>query len=125
MSGFVTELVVFFGKITSPQYLLMPKMLINFVIAIGTILNPYLLSMSPQMFYGYQCLLLDISQTIYWVFWLLWWLGGDHGIQTLISYLRSAPIRQDYNFLGISKSYTRLCCTKHKHIGTQQILRNK
>nr|YP_009524982.1 NADH-plastoquinone oxidoreductase subunit 4 [Meconopsis racemosa]YP_010308333.1 NADH dehydrogenase subunit 4 [Meconopsis racemosa var. racemosa]UER99638.1 NADH-plastoquinone oxidoreductase subunit 4 [Meconopsis punicea]AXR92257.1 NADH-plastoquinone oxidoreductase subunit 4 [Meconopsis racemosa]AXR92341.1 NADH-plastoquinone oxidoreductase subunit 4 [Meconopsis racemosa]AXR92425.1 NADH-plastoquinone oxidoreductase subunit 4 [Meconopsis racemosa]AXR92509.1 NADH-plastoquinone oxidoreductase su len=55
MSGFVAELVVFFGIITSPKYLLMPKILITFVMAIGMILTPiYSLSMSRQMFYGYK-----------------------------------------------------------------------
>lgn len=55
MSGFVAELVIFFGIITSPKYLLMPKILITFVMAIGMILTPiYLLSMSRQMFYGYK-----------------------------------------------------------------------
>lgn len=53
MSGFVAELVVFFGLITSPKFLLMPKTLITFVMAIGMILTPiYLLSMLRQMFYG-------------------------------------------------------------------------
>jgi NAD(P)H-quinone oxidoreductase subunit 4 len=33
MSGFVAELVVFFGLITSPKFMLMPKMLITFVMA--------------------------------------------------------------------------------------------
>nr|YP_006665830.1 NADH-plastoquinone oxidoreductase subunit 4 [Elodea canadensis]AEY84703.1 NADH-plastoquinone oxidoreductase subunit 4 [Elodea canadensis] len=55
MSGFVAELVVFFGIITSPKYLLMPKILITFIMAIGMILTPiYLLSMLRQMFYGYK-----------------------------------------------------------------------
>ncbi|KAI3881386.1 hypothetical protein MKW92_008673 [Papaver armeniacum] len=55
MSGFVAELVIFFGIITSPKYLLMPKILITFVMAIGMILTPiYSLSMSRQMFYGYK-----------------------------------------------------------------------
>ncbi|MCL7023719.1 hypothetical protein MKW94_000987 [Papaver nudicaule] len=55
MSGFVAELVVFFGIITSPKYLLMPKILITFIMAIGMILTPiYSLSMSRQMFYGYK-----------------------------------------------------------------------
>nr|YP_010291587.1 NADH-plastoquinone oxidoreductase subunit 4 [Rapatea paludosa]ULQ67594.1 NADH-plastoquinone oxidoreductase subunit 4 [Rapatea paludosa] len=55
MSGFVAELVVYFGLITSPKYLLMPKGLIIFVMAIGMILTPiYLLSMLRQMFYGYK-----------------------------------------------------------------------
>ena len=55
MSGFVAEFVVFFGLITSTKYLLMPKMLITFVMAIAMILTPiYLLSMLRQMFYGYK-----------------------------------------------------------------------
>nr|YP_009581410.1 NADH-plastoquinone oxidoreductase subunit 4 [Eranthis stellata]QBK49475.1 NADH-plastoquinone oxidoreductase subunit 4 [Eranthis stellata] len=55
MSGFVAELVVFFGLITSQKYLLMPKILITFLTAIGMILTPiYSLSMLRQMFYGYK-----------------------------------------------------------------------
>nr|YP_010290356.1 NADH-plastoquinone oxidoreductase subunit 4 [Anarthria humilis]ULQ64122.1 NADH-plastoquinone oxidoreductase subunit 4 [Anarthria humilis] len=55
MSGFVAELVVYFGLITSPKYILMPKMLITFGMGIGMILTPiYLLSMLRQMFYGYK-----------------------------------------------------------------------
>nr|YP_010354694.1 NADH-plastoquinone oxidoreductase subunit 4 [Eleutherococcus eleutheristylus]UOG86473.1 NADH-plastoquinone oxidoreductase subunit 4 [Eleutherococcus eleutheristylus] len=55
MSGFVAELIVFFGIITSQKYLLMPKILITFVMAIGMILTPiYSLSMLRQMFYGYK-----------------------------------------------------------------------
>nr|WBU14602.1 NADH dehydrogenase subunit D [Floscopa scandens] len=55
MSGFVAELVVFLGIITSQKYFLLPKILIIFVMAIGMILTPiYLLSMSRQMFYGYK-----------------------------------------------------------------------
>nr|YP_009468068.1 NADH-plastoquinone oxidoreductase subunit 4 [Aristida ternipes]AVA08346.1 NADH-plastoquinone oxidoreductase subunit 4 [Aristida ternipes] len=55
MSGFVAELVVFFGLITSPKFMLMAKMLIIFVMAVGMILTPiYLLSMLRQMFYGYK-----------------------------------------------------------------------
>nr|ANO45636.1 NADH-plastoquinone oxidoreductase subunit 4 [Petermannia cirrosa] len=55
MSGFVAELVVFFGIITSSKYLFMSKALITFVMAIGMILTPiYLLSMLRQMFYGYK-----------------------------------------------------------------------
>nr|YP_009861423.1 NADH dehydrogenase subunit 4 [Zamioculcas zamiifolia]QIU83114.1 NADH dehydrogenase subunit 4 [Zamioculcas zamiifolia] len=55
MSGFVAESVVFFGIITSPKYLLIPKILLTFVMAIGMILTPiYSLSMSRQMFYGYK-----------------------------------------------------------------------
>uniref|UniRef100_A0AB38ZH95 NADH dehydrogenase subunit D n=1 Tax=Desmidorchis retrospiciens TaxID=197251 RepID=A0AB38ZH95_9GENT len=55
MSGFVAELIVFFGIITSQNFFLMPKILITFVMAIGMILTPlYSLSMSRQMFYGYK-----------------------------------------------------------------------
>ena len=55
MSGFVAELIVFFGIITSQKYFLMPKILITFVMAIGMILTPiYSLSMLRQMFYGYK-----------------------------------------------------------------------
>ena len=55
MSGFVAELIVFFGIITSQKYFLISKILIIFVMAIGMILTPiYLLSMSRQMFYGYK-----------------------------------------------------------------------
>lgn len=55
MSGFVAELIVFFGIITGQKYLLIPKLLITFVMAIGMILTPiYSLSMSRQMFYGYK-----------------------------------------------------------------------
>nr|QOL12352.1 NADH dehydrogenase subunit 4 [Campanula takesimana] len=57
MSGFVAELIVLWGIITSEKYLVMPKILITFVIAIGIILTPiYLLSMSRQIFYGYKLL---------------------------------------------------------------------
>nr|YP_011004100.1 NADH dehydrogenase subunit 4 [Crassula deltoidea]WPS93278.1 NADH dehydrogenase subunit 4 [Crassula deltoidea] len=55
MSGFVAELIVFFGIITSQKYLLMTKVLITCVMAIGIILTPiYSLSMLRQMFYGYK-----------------------------------------------------------------------
>ncbi|PRQ29754.1 putative NADH:ubiquinone reductase (H(+)-translocating) [Rosa chinensis] len=55
MSGFVAELIVFFGILTSQKYLLMTKVLITFVMAIGMILTPiYSLSMLRQMFYGYK-----------------------------------------------------------------------
>jgi NAD(P)H-quinone oxidoreductase subunit 4 len=55
MSGFVAELVVFFGIITSQKYFWLPKMLITFLMAIGIILTPiYSLSLSRQMFYGYK-----------------------------------------------------------------------
>ncbi|XP_057522466.1 NAD(P)H-quinone oxidoreductase chain 4, chloroplastic-like [Amaranthus tricolor] len=55
MSGFIAELIVFFGIITSQKYLLIPKILIIFGMAIGMVLTPiYLLSMLRQMFYGYK-----------------------------------------------------------------------
>nr|YP_009584678.1 NADH dehydrogenase subunit 4 [Viola phalacrocarpa]QBL56741.1 NADH dehydrogenase subunit 4 [Viola phalacrocarpa] len=55
MSGFFSELIVFWGIITDQKYLLMPKILITFVMAVGIILTPiYLLSMLRQMFYGYK-----------------------------------------------------------------------
>ncbi|KAM0028674.1 NAD(P)H-quinone oxidoreductase chain 4 [Helianthus debilis subsp. tardiflorus] len=55
MSGFVAEVLVFLGIIISQKYLLMPKIAITFVMAIGMILTPiYLLSMSRQIFYGYK-----------------------------------------------------------------------
>nr|YP_010142125.1 NADH dehydrogenase subunit 4 [Muntingia calabura]QQK92370.1 NADH dehydrogenase subunit 4 [Muntingia calabura] len=55
MSGFVAELLVFFGIITSQKYCLMPKILITLVMAIGMILTPiYSLSLLRQMFYGYK-----------------------------------------------------------------------
>nr|QFQ46756.1 NADH-plastoquinone oxidoreductase subunit 4 [Heteroblemma serpens] len=57
MSGFVAELIVFFGIITSQQYFIIPKILITLLMAIGMILTPiYLLSMLRQMFYGYKIL---------------------------------------------------------------------
>ena len=40
MSGFVAELIVFFGIITSQKYLFMMKILITFVTTIGIILTP-------------------------------------------------------------------------------------
>lgn len=49
MSGFVAELVVFFGLITSPKFLLMPKMLITFVMAIGMILTPIYLLINQKI----------------------------------------------------------------------------
>nr|YP_010024947.1 NADH-plastoquinone oxidoreductase subunit D [Colobanthus lycopodioides]QOQ35246.1 NADH-plastoquinone oxidoreductase subunit D [Colobanthus lycopodioides] len=64
MSGFIAELLVFFGIITSQKLLLMPKILIIFGMAIGMILTPiYSLSMSRQMFYGYK--LLNITNSYF------------------------------------------------------------
>nr|QWY89263.1 NADH-plastoquinone oxidoreductase subunit 4 [Testulea gabonensis] len=55
MSGFFSELIVFLGIITGQKYLLMPKILITFGMAVGMILTPiYLLSMLRQIFYGYK-----------------------------------------------------------------------
>nr|YP_010330726.1 NADH-plastoquinone oxidoreductase subunit 4 [Pilea dolichocarpa]UNY33865.1 NADH-plastoquinone oxidoreductase subunit 4 [Pilea dolichocarpa] len=55
MSGFVAELMVFFGILNSQKYLLQPKILITLVMAIGIILTPiYSLSLLRQMFYGYK-----------------------------------------------------------------------
>nr|YP_009054015.1 NADH dehydrogenase subunit 4 [Hanabusaya asiatica]AHY94472.1 NADH dehydrogenase subunit 4 [Hanabusaya asiatica] len=57
MSGFVAELIILWGIITSQKYLLLPKILMTFVIAIGIILTPiYSLSLLRQIFYGYKLL---------------------------------------------------------------------
>nr|YP_010047778.1 NADH-plastoquinone oxidoreductase subunit 4 [Pilea thymifolia]QPK42383.1 NADH-plastoquinone oxidoreductase subunit 4 [Pilea thymifolia] len=65
MSGFVAELVVFFGILTSKKYLLIPKILISFGMGIGIILTPiYSLSMLRQMFYGYK---LSNAQNSYFI----------------------------------------------------------
>nr|XP_048322425.1 NAD(P)H-quinone oxidoreductase chain 4, chloroplastic [Ziziphus jujuba var. spinosa] len=51
MSGFVAELIVFYSQ----KYLLITKIVITFVMAIGKILTLiYSLSMLRQMFYGYK-----------------------------------------------------------------------
>jgi NAD(P)H-quinone oxidoreductase subunit 4 len=53
MSGFVSELMVFFGMVTTSVYSPIFKACITVVEAIGIILTPiYLLSMVRQMFYG-------------------------------------------------------------------------
>jgi NAD(P)H-quinone oxidoreductase subunit 4 len=55
LSGFVAEFVIFLGLITSQKYLLIPKIIITFVIAVGIVLTPiYLLSILRQVFYGYK-----------------------------------------------------------------------
>nr|UJT97573.1 NADH-plastoquinone oxidoreductase subunit 4 [Fagus longipetiolata] len=55
MSGFVAELIVFFGIIPNQNLFLITKILITFVMAVGMILTPiYSLSMLRQMFYGYR-----------------------------------------------------------------------
>nr|YP_004769862.1 NADH-plastoquinone oxidoreductase subunit 4 [Wolffiella lingulata]AEK94475.1 NADH-plastoquinone oxidoreductase subunit 4 [Wolffiella lingulata] len=64
MSGFVAESIVFLGIISSQKYLLMTKILITFIMAIGIILTPiYLLSMLRQMFYGYK--LFNLSNSVF------------------------------------------------------------
>lgn len=53
MSGFVAELMVFFGVITSTSYSPSFRILITLLESLGIILTPiYLLSMLRQMFYG-------------------------------------------------------------------------
>jgi NAD(P)H-quinone oxidoreductase subunit 4 len=53
MSGFVSELMVFFGMVTTSVYSPIFKTWITVVEAIGIVLTPiYLLSMIRQMFYG-------------------------------------------------------------------------
>uniref|UniRef100_UPI0030FE9264 NADH dehydrogenase subunit D n=1 Tax=Polystichum piceopaleaceum TaxID=341147 RepID=UPI0030FE9264 len=55
MSGFVSELLVFSGVVTSKQYSFLFKAEITVLEAIGTVLaSIYLLSMLRQMFYGYR-----------------------------------------------------------------------
>jgi len=55
MSGFVAELIILLGIITNQKYLLITKILITFVTAIGMILTPiYSLFILRQMFYGYK-----------------------------------------------------------------------
>nr|YP_010376807.1 NADH-plastoquinone oxidoreductase subunit 4 [Adiantum malesianum]UPV69571.1 NADH-plastoquinone oxidoreductase subunit 4 [Adiantum malesianum] len=55
MSGFVSELLVFLGVVTSKQYSSAFKAGIAMLGAVGTILTPiYLLSMLRQLFYGYR-----------------------------------------------------------------------
>jgi NAD(P)H-quinone oxidoreductase subunit 4 len=55
MSGFVAEIMVFLGMLTTSAYSFNFRILITFIEAIGIILTPiYLLSMVRQMFYGYK-----------------------------------------------------------------------
>jgi len=55
MSGFVAELMVFIGMLTSSSYSFFFRFVIILIQAIGIILTPiYLLSMLRQMFYGYR-----------------------------------------------------------------------
>lgn len=53
MSGFVSELMIFFGMITTTSYSPLFRAAVTLIEAIGIILTPiYLLSMVRQMFYG-------------------------------------------------------------------------
>jgi NAD(P)H-quinone oxidoreductase subunit 4 len=55
MSGFVAEIMVFLGMLTSSSYSFTFRALVTLIEAIGIILTPiYLLSMVRQMFYGYK-----------------------------------------------------------------------
>lgn len=55
MSGFVAELMVFLGVVTSSAYSPFFRTVITLIEAIGIILTPiYLLSMIRQIFYGYK-----------------------------------------------------------------------
>jgi NAD(P)H-quinone oxidoreductase subunit 4 len=55
MSGFVAEIMIFLGMLTSASYSLTFRFVITFIEAIGIILTPiYLLSMIRQIFYGYK-----------------------------------------------------------------------
>jgi NAD(P)H-quinone oxidoreductase subunit 4 len=55
MSGFVAELMIFLGIVTSSVYSPLFRAIITFVEGIGIILTPiYLLSMVRKMFYGYN-----------------------------------------------------------------------
>ncbi|KAE9610899.1 putative NADH:ubiquinone reductase (H(+)-translocating) [Lupinus albus] len=51
MSGFVAEFLIFFGIITSQKYLLMTKILITFVTAIGMIFYGYKLFNTPNSYF--------------------------------------------------------------------------
>nr|YP_010047864.1 NADH-plastoquinone oxidoreductase subunit 4 [Pilea mollis]QPK42470.1 NADH-plastoquinone oxidoreductase subunit 4 [Pilea mollis] len=104
MSGFVAELVVFFGILTSKKYLLIPKILITFGMGIGIILTPiYSLSMLRQMFYGYK---LSNAQNSYFVD------SGPRELFLLISFLLpiiSIGIYPDFVFsLSVDKVETLL-----------------
>nr|YP_009547694.1 NADH-plastoquinone oxidoreductase subunit 4 [Antrophyum semicostatum]AYW16297.1 NADH-plastoquinone oxidoreductase subunit 4 [Antrophyum semicostatum] len=55
LSGFVSELLVFLGVVTSNKYTFAWKTGVTLLGAIGTVLTPiYLLSMLRQLFYGYK-----------------------------------------------------------------------
>nr|YP_010466112.1 NADH dehydrogenase subunit 4 [Haplopteris ensiformis]UQV94561.1 NADH dehydrogenase subunit 4 [Haplopteris ensiformis] len=55
MSGFVSELLVFLGVVTSHKYSFALKLAVTVFGGIGTVLTPiYLLSMLRQLFYGYR-----------------------------------------------------------------------
>jgi NAD(P)H-quinone oxidoreductase subunit 4 len=63
MSGFVAELMVFLGVLTSSAYSPLFRAIITIVEGIGIILTPiYLLSMVRKMFYGYNEIALKASK---------------------------------------------------------------
>jgi len=65
MSGFVAEIMVFLGMLTSSSYSFSFRALVTFIEAIGVILTPiYLLSMIRQMFYGYKSLNMTNNLTL-------------------------------------------------------------
>ncbi|KAL8064609.1 hypothetical protein ABFX02_01G101400 [Erythranthe guttata] len=72
MSGFVAELIVFFGLITSQKYLLITKLLITFVMAIGMILTPI------YLFIYYLCYVRCSMDTRYLMFETLIFLILDY-----------------------------------------------
>lgn len=59
MSGFVAELMIFFGIVTSVHYAIDFRVFITVTASLGVVLTPiYLLSMLRQMFYGIKPVLL-------------------------------------------------------------------
>ncbi|KAF4386341.1 hypothetical protein F8388_019968, partial [Cannabis sativa] len=52
MSDFIVKFIIFLGILTSQKFLLMKKIFINFVMAIGIILTP--IYSLYNMFYGYR-----------------------------------------------------------------------
>ncbi len=65
LSGFVAELMVFLGLVTSTSYSPYFRAIVTLVEAIGIVLTPiYLLAMARQMFYGYRTSTPDHSLTL-------------------------------------------------------------
>lgn len=65
MSGFVSELMVFFGMVTSTAYSPSFRAVITLIEAVGIILTPiYLLSMVRQMFYGSRISSISLSKNL-------------------------------------------------------------